>query len=311
MNIKALKAFRLIVVNGSLAAAASSLHLSQPAVSRLISILEHETKLQLFYRTRRRLTLTPEGEAFYRQAEHLLAGFDEIPRIIKDIKTKTGGYFRLVTAPRIGQGLVSPALALMQRESPGVRCIVDVQSRFDLENRIGTQRYDLGIVSLPVTHSLVDIENKPLLRVRAEALLPDDHPLACKERLTAADLAPYSMLGLWPSQIWRQQVDDFFRSGGVVPTYTVETRSSLMACQMVRDGAGIAVLDRVCAQAVDLGGLTLRPIEPERWISFGYVYQRGATLSAHALHFLDCLNRVVARLRARNTDYESAIAPLC
>jgi DNA-binding transcriptional LysR family regulator len=310
MNIKALKAFRLIVINGSLAAAAKSLHLSQPAVSRLISLLEHETKLSLFYRTRRRLTLTPEGEAFYRQAEHLLAGFDEIPRIINDIKAKTGGHFRIVTAPRIGQGLVSPALALMQRETPGVRCIVDVQSRFDLENRIGTQRYDLGIVSLPVTHSLVDIENKPLLRVRAEALLPEDHPLARKKKLSAADLASYPMLGLWPSQIWRQQVDDFFRSGGVVPTYTVETRSSLMACQMVRDGAGIAVLDRVCAQAIDLNGLTLRPIEPERWISFGYVHQRGGTLSTHALHFLDCLNRVVVKLRARDADYKNSIVPL-
>jgi len=64
MNIKALKAFRLIVINGSLATAAQSMHLSQPAVSRLISLLEHEAKLQLFYRTRRRLTLTPEGEAF-------------------------------------------------------------------------------------------------------------------------------------------------------------------------------------------------------------------------------------------------------
>lgn len=310
MNVKALKAFRLVVVNGSLAAAAKSLHLSQPAVSRLISLLEHETKLQLFYRTRRRLTLTPEGEAFYRQAEHLLAGFDEIPRIISDIKAKTGGHFRLVTAPRIGQGLVSPALALMQRESPGVRCIVDVQSRFDLENQIGTRRYDLGIVSLPVSHSLIEIDNKPLVRVRAEALLPKDHPLARKKQLSAADLAPFPMLGLWPTQIWRQQIDDFFRSGGAVPTYSIETRSSLMACQMVRDGAGIAILDRVCAQAIDLRGLTLRPIDPERWISFGYIQHRGSTLSQHAEHFLDCLNRVIAGLRARDQEYKSAIVPL-
>lgn len=310
MNIKALKAFRLIVVNGSLAAAAKSLHLSQPAVSRLISLLEHETKLQLFYRTRRRLTLTPEGEAFYRQAEHLLAGFDEIPRIISDIKAKTSGHFRLVTAPRIGQGLVSPALALMQRETPGLRCIVDIQSRFDLENRIGTRRYDLGIVSLPVSHSLIEIDNKPLVRVRAEALLPKDHPLARKTQLTAADLAPYPMLGLWPGQIWRQQIDDFFRSGGAVPSYAVETRSSLMACQMVRDGAGIAILDRICAQAIDLRGLTLRPIDPERWISFGYIHHRGSTLSPHAEHFLDCLDRVITSLRARDAEYKSSIVPL-
>ena len=165
-------------------------------------------------------------------------------------------------------------------------------------------------MSLPVSNSLVEIDNKPLMRVRAEALLPEDRPLAEKEQLTASDLAPYPMLGLWPNQIWRQQVDDFFRSGGAVPSYTVETRSSLMACQMVRDGAGIAVLDRVCAQAIDLKGLTLRPIEPARWISFGCIYQRGATLSPHALHFLDCLKRIVAQLRARGPDYAESIVPL-
>jgi DNA-binding transcriptional LysR family regulator len=310
MNIKSLKAFRLIVINGSLAAAAKSLNLSQPAVSRLISLLEHEAKLKLFYRTRRRLTLTPEGEAFYRQAEHLLAGFDELPRIIEDIKAKTGGNFRLVTAPRICQGLVSPALALMQRQSPGVRCLVDIQSRFDLENSMGTRRYDLGIVSLPVSHSLVEIDNKPLLRVRAEVLLPEAHPLAAKAYLTASDLAPYPMLGLWQNQVWRQQVDDFFRSGGAVPTYSIEVRSSLMACQLVRDGAGITVLDRVCAQAIDLNGLTLRPIEPARWISFGYIHQRGATLSPHALQFLECLNEVVGQLRSKGPEYANSIVPM-
>jgi DNA-binding transcriptional LysR family regulator len=309
MNIKALRAFRLVVTNGSLAAAADALNLSPPAVSRLISLLEHETQLQLFYRTRRRLTLTPEGEAFYREAEHLLTSFEEIPRIIDDIKGKIRQHFRLIAAPRIGQGLVSPALAIMREQTPELRCLVDIQSRFDLENRVGARRYDIGIVSLPVSHSLIEIENKPLLRVRAEALLAQNHPLAQKQSLTAGDLAPFPMLGLWPNQIWRQQIDDFFRSGGAKPNYVVETRSSLMACQLARDGAGIAILDRVSAEAIDLNGMVMRPIKPERWISFGYIHQHGQPLSAYATQFLDCVGKVVTRLRARDDDYAAAIVP--
>ena len=310
MNIKGLRAFHLVVLNGSLAAAAEAMHLSQPAVSRLIALLEHEIKLTLFHRTRRRLTLTADGEAFYRDARHVLAGFDEIPRIVGEIKAKSRRQFRLVTAPRIGQGLVSPALALMRQESPGLRCLVDIQSRFDIETMVGTRRYDLGIVSLPVSHALVDIENKPLLRVRAEAILPSNHRLAAKAKLTASDLAGEPMLGLWPDQIWRGQVDDFFRAGGAVPTYAVETRSSLMACQLARDGAGIAVLDRVCLHAIDLTNLALRPIAPERWISFGYVYPRGQMLSDHARSFLDCLRRVVDGLRRRSREDAAAIVPI-
>ena len=42
MNIKALRAFRLVVSEGSVNAAAKALCLSQPAVSRLIALLESE-----------------------------------------------------------------------------------------------------------------------------------------------------------------------------------------------------------------------------------------------------------------------------
>ena len=61
MNLKSLRTFYLVVREGSLTAAADKLNLSQPAVSRLVRILEDETKLQLFSRARRRLVLTHEG----------------------------------------------------------------------------------------------------------------------------------------------------------------------------------------------------------------------------------------------------------
>ncbi|MGA0024450.1 MAG: LysR family transcriptional regulator, partial [Burkholderiales bacterium] len=175
MNVRALRLFRLVVTTGSLSAAADNMSLSTSAASRLIAILENETRLQLFHRTRRRLALTRQGEVFYREAEHILAGFDEIPRIVADIRSRSQGQLRLVTAPRIGQGLVSPALALFCREHPEIRVSVDMQSRFGIEGSVGTRLYDLGIISLPVSHPLVEIENKPLFRVRVEAMLPEKH----------------------------------------------------------------------------------------------------------------------------------------
>ncbi|MGE0557441.1 MAG: LysR substrate-binding domain-containing protein [Burkholderiales bacterium] len=307
MNVRALRLFRLVVTTGSLSAAADNLSLSTSAASRLIAILENETRLQLFHRTRRRLTLTRQGEVFYREAEHILAGFDEIPRIVADIRSRSQGQLRLVTAPRIGQGLVSPALAQFRREHPDIRVSVDMQSRFGIEGSVGTRLYDLGIISLPVSHPLVEIENKPLFRVRVEAMLPEKHRLAARRAVTAQDLAAEPLLGLWPGQRWRKQVDDFFGSGGVRPQYAVETRSSLMACQLVRDGVGVALLDRICAQAIDLNGIVMRPLEPERWILFGYVYQARQPLGANAVAFIECMRRVLERFRAQNAENSAAV----
>jgi len=307
MNVRALRLFRLVVTTGSLSAAADNMSLSTSAASRLIAILENETRLQLFHRTRRRLALTRQGEVFYREAEHILAGFDEIPRIVADIRSRSQGQLRLVTAPRIGQGLVSPALALFCREHPEIRVSVDMQSRFGIEGSVGTRLYDLGIISLPVSHPLVEIENKPLFRVRVEAMLPEKHRLAARPSVTAQDLAAEPLLGLWPGQRWRKQVDDFFGSGGVRPQYAVETRSSLMACQLVRDGVGVALLDRICAQAIDLHGIVMRPLEPERWILFGYVYQARQPLGDNAMAFIDCMRRVLEQFRAQNADNAAAV----
>ncbi len=307
VNIRALRLFRLVVSAGSLTAAAEKMSLSAPAASRLITILEAETRLQLFNRTRRRLTLTRQGEIFYQEAEHILAGFDEIPRIVADIRSRSQGQLRLVTAPRIGQGLVSPALALFRQAHPGIRVTVDMQSRFGIESSLGTRLYDLGIISLPVSHPLVELDNRPLFRVRVEAMLPEKHRLAGKISVTAQDLASESLLGLWPGQRWRQQVDDFFGSDGVRPQYAVETRSSLMACQLVRDGVGVAILDRICAQAIDLRGIVMRPLEPERWILFGYVYQARQPLGPNALAFLDCLRRVLEQFRAAHPENAASV----
>jgi DNA-binding transcriptional LysR family regulator len=310
VNIRALRIFSLVVSKGSLAAAAEAMNLSPPAASRLIALLESEIQLQLFHRSRRRLQLTAQGQAFYREAEHILAGFDEIPRIADAIRTEAKGRLRIVTAPRIGLGIVSPALALFCRENPGIRASVDEQSRFGIEAQMGARLYDLGIISLPVSHPFVEIENHPLFQVRMEAVLPKGHRLAAKPSLTAADLASESLLGLWPGQPWRQQVDDFLRSGGARAEYAIETRSSLMACQLARDGAGVAILDRLCIQAIDLSGLVIRPLVPERWILFGYIHQLRQPPSGNASTFLDCVRRSIEAFRARSPEDAQAVVPL-
>ena len=309
MNFKSLRAFRLVVSQGSLAAAAEAMNLSQPAVSRLIALLEDETRLKLFDRTRRRLTVSETGEWFYRETRHILDGIDELPHIAAGIRAGSHKPLRLVTGPRIGAALVSPALALMRRERPDLRCVVDVLPRFELENRSGIARYDLGIASLPVTHSLLPIENHPLCRVRMEAVLSADDPLARQDSLTAADLKGRPIIGMQTNMFGRQQVDEFFRSAGQVPAYAVETTSSLMACQMARDGAGVAILDRLSVRAINPAGMAVRPLEPAHWLLYGFIYPKGQILTKDAEAFLDCMRRDITEFRALGIENAASVIP--
>jgi DNA-binding transcriptional LysR family regulator len=306
MNLKALRAFQLIVEGGSLTSASNSLGLSQPAVSRLVALLEEELELKLFSRSGRTLRVTEKGAAFYMATRHILAGLREIPSIAKDIQASEK-QFKLVTTPRIAQGLISPAIERLRRETPKLRCTIDVLSRFDLDNLAGLRRFDLAIASLPVTHALVELENHPLFRVRLEAVMREDHPLAAREHVTAADLAGESLVGLWEDQHWRQQMNEFMRFDGKIGHYVVETRSSLMACQLAIDGAGIAVFDRISARGLDLSGVTMRPLEPERWITFGSVHHCDQKPSENADAFIACVRSTLADFRAQSAANAASV----
>lgn len=300
MNLKALRAFRLIVERGSLSVASTELGLSQPAVSRLIAMMEEELGLLLFDRSKRALRMTEKGSAFYTATRHLLAGMEEIPLIAKDIQT-SDKQLKILTTQRIAQGVISPAVARMCENNPRLRTRIDVLSRLDLDNLVGLRRFDLALASLPVTHALAEIENIPLFRVRLEAVMHAAHPLAARNSITASDLAGEDLVGLWADQLWRQQMNDFMRSAGQSGTYVVETRSSLMAFQMAGDGVGVGVFDRLSARGVDMSGIAMVPLEPERWISFGYLHHRDRPLSASAKEFIGYVRTTISDFKRKSS----------
>ena len=152
-----------------------------------MALLEEELKLLLFNRSGRTLRVTEKGAAFYVATRHILAGLGEIPRIAKDIQASEK-QFKLVTTPRIAQGLISPAIQRMRGQPEA-----SLHHRCAVALRPGQPRGAAPLRSCdrlaPVTHALVELENHPLFRVRLEAVMRKDHPLASRKRVTAADLA--------------------------------------------------------------------------------------------------------------------------
>ena len=294
MNIKGLRAFRNVVAQGSAAAAAESMHLSQPAISRLISGLEAELRLTLFHRTRQRLLLTEEGAAFYREAGRILDNLDEVPRIVAEIRAERVERLRIVCMPRIAPTIVSPAVSRMAADHPKVRISLDVRTRRDLERWIAGREYDIGVGALPVSHP--QIESRPLFRAAAQVVLPAGHPLAEREALSAKDLKGERIVTLMRGLLLRQQVDEFFRSAGIEAAYAIETASSQLACQLVADGAGLTIADSLTTSVVESARIVLRPLEPRRWTSFGLLIPGKAGPAAYTDRFVETLNRTVAAM---------------
>ena len=298
MNVKALRAFRHAFSEGSIAAASDIMHLSQPAISRLISGLEAELKLRLFDRSGRSLSPTTEGIAFYREAGRILDNLDEVPRIAAEIRAGRTESLRVVTMPRIAQFLSAPAVAQFTRENPEVSVTLDVRARRDASKWLAGREYDIGIAALPVSHP--DIRTVPLVRVRALAILPRDHPLANEASIAAEQLASETIIRLMQGLLLREQLDDAFNSAGVAPEVTHEVSSSQLACALVAEGAGITIADEMVAASFG-DRLVSIPIEPEKWMTFGMLLPKYQQSGSAAKQFQDKLVEHVKRV-CRSSD---------
>lgn len=73
-----IKIFIAIVESGSFTRAAENLQIHRPAVTKALQQLERHTGVRLLQRTTRQISLTPEGEAFYRRSKPLLAQTDDL-----------------------------------------------------------------------------------------------------------------------------------------------------------------------------------------------------------------------------------------
>ena len=82
MNLRQMEVFRAVMVTGTVAGAAEALHVSQPTVSKALSLGERRTGLRLFDRVKGRLIATPEGKRLYEEVDRLWAGVEKVRALV-------------------------------------------------------------------------------------------------------------------------------------------------------------------------------------------------------------------------------------
>lgn len=107
--------------HGSLAAAAQSLNLAAPAVTKRLAALEAKLGQRLFQRTTRRVSPTAEGEAVCASALPLLAGFKALEAQLQERHREPTGHIRLAATFGFGRLWLGPALARFQAFYPKVQ----------------------------------------------------------------------------------------------------------------------------------------------------------------------------------------------
>ncbi|MDO8311844.1 MAG: LysR substrate-binding domain-containing protein, partial [Sideroxyarcus sp.] len=231
INLRHVEVFHSVMLAGSIVGAAKLLNVTQPGISRIISLLELRLGYPLFERRGRRLVPTAEAETLFHEIEQTYLGLDRIAQVAADLRFQRAGALRVASLPALAQWLVPQAIARFVQERPQVSVFVQSLPSRQIASLVSTRQFDVGVIELPL--SVPGIRTEPLPEAPAVAVVPAAHPLARKRKLAMKDLAGERMV--LPSQpsFMRYQIDDAFGEAGVVPRVVIETPTAPMACALV------------------------------------------------------------------------------
>ena len=145
MDLNAVRMFVKTAEAKGFTPAAAALRMTQSGLSRAVSRLEADLGVLLLHRTTRSVSLTPDGELFYRRCADLLAEFNDAEQQLADRRGYPVGTLRLSAPIAFGRLVLRPLITRLCREHPGLRIDVSFTDRmvdmaeegFDAAIRVG------------------------------------------------------------------------------------------------------------------------------------------------------------------------------
>jgi LysR family transcriptional regulator for bpeEF and oprC len=120
-RLTALQAFARVVELGGFTKAGNSLQLPKTTVSDLVQSLEKHLGVRLLQRTTRRVTVTPDGAAFYERCAHILADLDEAEASVMQARIAPKGRLRVDMPGGLARLFIIPQLPSFLARYPDLR----------------------------------------------------------------------------------------------------------------------------------------------------------------------------------------------
>jgi len=290
MNLRQLEAFRAVMLSGSVTQAAQSLHVSQPAVSKLLADLEHQLGFRLFIRTRgSNLTITPEADAFYHEVERSFSGIAALKRVAEDIRNLATGTLRIAALPALAVSFLPKVIAEFRKQHPGVTVQLRTRSSSTVRQWMANQQFDIGLAT--PARELPGIQMERFMRCAGACVLPPGHRLASKKVIVPADLAGEAFISLALEDGARHRIDRIFEDARIDREMIIETQYAMTISALVMEGLGCSILNPVTGADYADRGLVVRPFEPEVFFEYMMFTPRLRPVSQVALAFIEMLER--------------------
>jgi Transcriptional regulator len=305
MRLRHIEIFQAIRQTGSISAAAQLLHVSQPAVSKVLQHAELQLGFPLFLRVRGKLQPTPEALLLEREVEKVSESLQGVQRLAESLRRSPGHRLRIGSTPALALSLLPPVISEWTRRYPDISCeLASAHSRELVQNLLMRE------LDVALTFKLPD---HPGLKARAlahgvlVALAPRGYWPDESEGVALAlhELADAPLIGLSNADPLFARLDSYLKTIEPPPRISISVQTYSLARAMVESGAGLAVIDPFTALGASRASTLIRPLSPALPITL-YALTRADEAPAHTLEgllelFAERAGEQLQRLQGENS----------
>lgn len=283
MNISKYMAYVTAVEYGSFTKAAEILNYSQSAISRMISDIETEWGVSVLERGKSGVKLTSDGMKILPYAKSLCDDYKKLQMQVNEICGLQSGIIRIGTFSSVATHWLPNIIRRFTDDYPNIDYELLIGDYTEIGQWIEEGRVDCGFLRLP-TH--YDLETEFLEQDRFLAVLPENHKLSVKEKVSVCDLCEEPFLMLKKGD--NAEVSDIFKKAGLKPKVKFITWDDYAIMSMVENGLGISVLPELILKRIPYR-LVLKELEIPAFRNIGIAVRNKETVSLATRKFMEYL----------------------
>jgi DNA-binding transcriptional LysR family regulator len=268
MNLYHLRVFQTVAEHEHITRASEELFLSQPAVTKIIQSLEHETGLELIERHGRRIVLTHAGHVLHSYARRVFALERDMEEAVAALRDVEAGEIKLAANTTSGVYLLPPIVSRYRNLYPQVTLHIDILNSHEIIEQTLNWTLDFGLVegdpsTLPAGLSVEVFAQDELVLVVAP-----DHRWSRLDELNPDALGEGELLLREQGSGIREVIEHslLLHRVHVHPLFTLPDNEAIK--QMVMSGVGAAIVSTIAVQRelasgdlvrIPITGVDLRP----------------------------------------------------
>ncbi|TFW28334.1 LysR family transcriptional regulator [Massilia horti] len=295
MRLRHIEVFHAIMQVGTISGAAQVLHISQPAVTKVLQHAELQLGMPLFERVRGKLYPKPEAHRLFAETEKLNRDLQGIRRLAASLKGRAMETVRLVSTPTIAVSVLPTALTHWRRDFPQTRCELATYHTSEIVNALRLGEADLALSLQDPRHPGIVAE--PIAQGLLTVLAPSGtwSEAECAEPITANGLSG-ELIGLADRDPLGEMVVAACEAQGVHPVFQTVVQTYQIARALVEAGAGTAILDPFTAASSVCGKVQRRTWAPELPVHLYLLTASHAPLSHGARELVNCIGATARAL---------------